>query len=122
MTDQQQPPVAPEPDGIPERLFAKACHPERPNKNCSWSVSKEPIEGSVEYARVQPVDDARIGVDWKLIAAEFCEILEDLSIYTTSMCWCTRPPAFNSPHSDVCQRVLAVYTRMSVLKSEVRNG
>lgn len=40
--------------GIPERLFAKPCHPERPNENCSWSVSKEPSEGSVEYRRVDP--------------------------------------------------------------------
>src|SRR5690349_7406356 len=41
----------PETGGIPERLFAKACHPHRPNKNCSWSLSKEPVEGSVEYVR-----------------------------------------------------------------------
>jgi hypothetical protein len=54
MTDKQQPPE------IPERLFAKACHPERPpNHNCSWSFSKEPVEGSVPYARVHPVDNAR---------------------------------------------------------------
>ena len=50
MNDKQQP--APD---IPERLFAKACHPERPNQNCSWSVSKEPVQGSIPYARVHPL-------------------------------------------------------------------
>lgn len=41
----------PQQQDAPERLFAKACHPERPNQNCSWSVSKERVEGSVEYVR-----------------------------------------------------------------------
>lgn len=60
MTDKQQPPAVPEGDGIPERLFAKACHPERPNQNCSWTLSKEPVEGGIPYARVHPVDDAQV--------------------------------------------------------------
>jgi hypothetical protein len=69
MTDKQQPPE------IPERLFAKACHPERPNHNCSWSFSKEPVEGSVPYARVHPVDDARVGEIRRLTLPELNHLM-----------------------------------------------
>ena len=34
----------------PGRIFLKACHPDSPNHNCTWSVSKEPKD-SVEYVR-----------------------------------------------------------------------
>jgi hypothetical protein len=38
---------------IPERAFLKACHPESPNRNCTWTLcGPEPKEGAIEYVRV----------------------------------------------------------------------
>lgn len=47
-------------DGAPERIFAKACHPDSPNRNCTWTMSLEPSEGSVEYTRISPASTAPV--------------------------------------------------------------
>lgn len=43
----------------PERVFLKACHPDSPNRNCSWSVSKD-RESSVEYVRADLHQPSRL--------------------------------------------------------------
>lgn len=44
-----EPAVSSEPPA-PERVFLRACHPDSPNQNCSWTVDQN-REGSIEYIR-----------------------------------------------------------------------
>ena len=40
----------------PERAFLKACHPESPNRNCTWAwCGSEPQAGAVEYASIPSI-------------------------------------------------------------------